>query len=255
MTSPGNSSFGTTDRALFHSPHSRLSSASCFLCQVIMTASQSLAIAFTFAAFFASVSFSDPTILAAFWSIFFRIASSIAPAGAAGGGPAAQTAADKPPANTIRVPKLTNMRFIRPSVLLEGGLEDTLHVPQVLHPPLHVSQALLDEYLHLLAGRRGAVTEIQEGGDVFARKARGLRRPDEAEPLRRFLPEEPVVAPTPPVGAEEADSLVVADGRRRDARSSGQLSNRVQRAHEEQARGASTRVQGLTGRGEGGTRT
>jgi hypothetical protein len=54
--------------------------------------------------------------LAAFWSIFFRIASSIAPAGTAVAGSAGQTAAAKPPANTIRIPKLTHWRFIRLSI-------------------------------------------------------------------------------------------------------------------------------------------
>jgi hypothetical protein len=117
------------------------------------------------------------------------------------------------------------------SAFLQGGFEDALHVSQVLHPLLHVGKALFDEYLNFLAARARSVAKEEQGGNIFERKAGGLGRTDEPQPLDGLCPIEPVVALAPAFGMDEADALIVANRRGRDARNMGQLADGVPRAH------------------------
>lgn len=82
-------------------------------------------------------------------------------------------------------------------------------------------------------------------GDIFQRKSRRLRRPDEAQALQGFLPIEAIIPSRPPVGLEEADPLVIAYGRGRNPYCSGQLANGIGHIHNIAPKGFLT--QGITG--------
>jgi hypothetical protein len=62
---------------------------------------------------------------------------------------------------------------------IEGGPKNTLDVPQMVHSPLDIKEAVFDQALDLLA-RRGRGVAVAEHQDyIIEGEARRLSRPDE----------------------------------------------------------------------------
>jgi hypothetical protein len=62
---------------------------------------------------------------------------------------------------------------------IEGGPQDTLDVQQILHSPLDVQEAVLNQALDLPARSGGGVPVAEHQGYVIEGEARRLSRPDE----------------------------------------------------------------------------
>jgi hypothetical protein len=67
---------------------------------------------------------------------------------------------------------------------IEGGPQDTLDMPQILHSLLDIKEAVLDKALDVPARRGRGVVVAEHQGDIIEGEARRLSRPDEPYPLR-----------------------------------------------------------------------
>jgi hypothetical protein len=96
---------------------------------------------------------------------------------------------------------------------------------QLAQTPFQLLQALLDEIGRMRARGMAAVADGEDLTDLAQRQPGGLGLSDECDAAGRFPRVVAVAVCGPSGGAQEARSLVVAQGLRRDAGDVGQLAD------------------------------
>lgn len=134
--------------------------------------------------------------------------------------------------------------LLRFDALLEGQLENSLYVAQVLQSPVDLSQPLPDQDLYIRAGRGFAVPHSKQHLHVLQGKTDRLSRPDEFQPPQRFLGVEPIVARTSVFRFQQPNPLIVPQCGDRYAGDLRQLTDGIFSSHRFVARFRPVSAQG-----------